>query len=117
MYMGPTNKKSGIGITLTNPKGEEFQYTIKLDFITTKNEAKYEVVLAKLSIAREIGATNVEVRSNSQVVVGHIQGEFEAQWDKMIKYLDQVRKCQSYFDRVVLTKIPREDNARADALS
>jgi len=117
MYMGPTNKKSGIGITLTNPEGEEFRYAIKLDFITTNNEAKYEVVLAKLSIVREINATNVEVRSDSQVVVGHIQGEFEAQGDKMIKYLNQVRKCQSYFDRVVLTKIPREDNARADALS
>jgi hypothetical protein len=51
------------------------------------------------------------------VVVDHIQGEFEAQEDKMIKYLDQVHKCQSYFGRVVLTKIPRKANVRVDALS
>jgi len=31
--------------------------------------------------------------------------------------LDQVRQFQSYFDRVVFTKIPREENTRADELS
>jgi hypothetical protein len=35
----------------------------------------------------------------------------------MIKYLDKVHECQSYFDRVVLTKILREDNVQVDALS
>lgn len=52
----------------------------------------------------------MEVRSNSHVVVGHIQGVFDAQGDKTIKYLSKVQECQSYFDRVVLAKIPRKDN-------
>jgi ribonuclease HI len=32
--------------------------------VTTNNEAEYEVVLAGLSIAREMGAKKVEVRSD-----------------------------------------------------
>lgn len=88
------------------PKGEEFQYAIKLDFITTNNQAEYEAILARLSIAQEMADANVEVCSDSQVVVSHIQGELKAQRDTMTKYLDQVRKCQSYFNRVVLSKIP-----------
>jgi len=40
------NKRSGVGVTLANPEGEEFQYAIKLDFITTNSEAEYEAVLA-----------------------------------------------------------------------
>jgi ribonuclease HI len=111
------NQRSGVGVTITNPEGERLQYAIKLDFVTTNNEAEYEAILAGLSIAWQMGALNVEVRSDSQVVVGHVQGQFEAQGDKMMKYLDKVRECQSYFDRVVLTKIPQEDNARAVALS
>jgi len=67
-----TNQKSRVGVTLTSPEGEKFQYAIKLDFVTTNNEAKYEAVLAGLSIAREKGARNLEVRSDSQVVVGHV---------------------------------------------
>jgi ribonuclease HI len=67
-----TNQKSGVGVTLTSSEGEKFQYAIKLDFVTTNNEAKYKAVLVGLSIAREKGARNLEVRSDSQVVVGHV---------------------------------------------
>jgi ribonuclease HI len=67
-----TNKRSGVKITLTNPEGEEFQYAIKLDFITMNNEAEYEAVLAGLSTTQEMGAAYVEIRSDSQVVVGHV---------------------------------------------
>jgi hypothetical protein len=35
----------------------------------------------------------------------------------MVKYLKKIRECQSHFDKVVLTKIPRQDNAQADILS
>jgi hypothetical protein len=66
------NRKSGVGVALESPDGEKFQYAIKLDFVTTNNEAKYEAVLAGLSIAREIWAKNVEIRSDSQVVVSHV---------------------------------------------
>jgi ribonuclease HI len=67
-------------------------------------------VLAGLSIAREMGAKNVEIRSDSQVVVSHVQGLFEAQGQKMIQYLNKVREHQSNFDRTTMTKIPQEDN-------
>jgi hypothetical protein len=50
------NRKSGAGVALASPDGEKFRYAIKLDFVTTNNEAEYEVVLAGLSIAREMGA-------------------------------------------------------------
>jgi ribonuclease HI len=48
------NQRSGVGVTLTSPEGEKFQYAIKLDFVTTNNEAEYEAVLAGLSIARQM---------------------------------------------------------------
>ncbi|XP_062158742.1 uncharacterized protein LOC133866220 [Alnus glutinosa] len=112
-----TNRKNGVGVTLASPDGEKFQYAIKLDFVTTNNEAEYEAVLAGLSIAREIGARNIEIRSDSQVVVSHIQGLSVAQGEKMIQYLNKVREYQSTFDKTALTKIPREDNVQVDALS
>jgi ribonuclease HI len=66
--------RSGVGVLLRNPKGQEFGFAIKLDFVTTNNEAE----IAGLALSREMGATNVEIRSDSQVVVGHVQGQFEA---------------------------------------
>lgn len=65
MDSSSTNRKSGIGVALASPDGEKLQYAIKLDFVTTNNEAEYEALLAGLSIAREMGAKNVEIKSDS----------------------------------------------------
>jgi hypothetical protein len=61
--------------------------------------------------------TNMEIQSDSQIIIGQINGGFAAQWDKMTRYLDKVRQFQCYFDRIVLTKIPREENSTTYALS
>ncbi|XP_062170548.1 uncharacterized protein LOC133876286 [Alnus glutinosa] len=109
--------RSRVGVLLRNPEGQEFDFAVKLDFVTINNEAKYEAVIAGLALSREMGATNVEIRSDSQVVVGQVQGQFEAQEDRMARYLEQVRRFQSYFERVFITKIPRDENIRADEFS
>ncbi len=64
-----------------------------------------------------MGAKNVEIISDSQVVVSHVQGLAEAQGAKMIQYFDKVCEYQSNFDRTAMTKIPREEYVQADALS
>jgi ribonuclease HI len=81
-----------VGVILRNPEGQEFGFAIKLDFVTTNNEAKYKAIIAGLALSREMGAANVEIRSDSQVVVGQVQGQFDTQEDRMARYLEQVRK-------------------------
>jgi ribonuclease HI len=107
---------SGAGVVLTGLGGERFNYAIKLDFNTTNNEAEYEAVMAGLSVALSMGIANLEVRSDSQVIVRQVIGGFDVQEDRMTKYLDKVRQFQSHFDRIVLTKIPREQNSKANTL-
>jgi ribonuclease HI len=58
----------------------------------------------------------VEVRSDSQVIVGHVRGEFEAKGEKMKRYLSKVH-LQTSFQKFCITKIPREDNEKADRLA
>jgi hypothetical protein len=74
VYGSSARSRSGVGIIFRNPEGQEFGFAIKLDFVTTNNEAEYEAVIADLALSREMGATNVEIRSDSQVVVGQVQG-------------------------------------------
>jgi ribonuclease HI len=109
--------RSGSGVALITPDKEEIAVALKLDFPTTNNEAEYEEVIAGLSLAEHLGAKNLEIRSDSQVVVGHIQGGSEAKGEKMIKYLAKVLSFWDRFERVVVTQIPRTKNERADALA
>lgn len=112
-----TQTSSGSSVFLISPNKDEVSVAIKLAFLTTNNEAEYEAALVGLGIAKELGARNLEIHSDSQVVVGHIQGRFEAEKDKMIKYLAKVQSFRDQFDRMVTMQVPRFDNTRADSLA
>lgn len=51
---------------------KELDYTIKLAFKTTNNEAEYKALFSGLVIARTLGAKEMEVRADSQVVVNQV---------------------------------------------
>ncbi|XP_059451083.1 uncharacterized protein LOC132181869 [Corylus avellana] len=112
-----TKKHGGAVIVMITLDGEELCSSLKLKFKTINNEAEYEAVLAGLGLALEMGAKFVEIRSNSQVVVGHIRGEFEAKGDKMKLYLSKVQEMQSLFNKFSIVKILRPKNERADQLA
>ncbi|XP_059441915.1 uncharacterized protein LOC132174241 [Corylus avellana] len=112
-----TRKHGRAGVILITPEGEELHCSIRLKFKTTNNEAEYEAVIAGLGLAREMGAEFIEVRSDSQVIVGHIQGEFEAKGVKMKLYLSKVQDIQSSFKKLCIVKISREENEKADHLA
>ncbi len=73
-----TRKRSSVGVVPINLKGEHLKLAIKMAFATTNNEAEYKPSVARMEVARELGAKNLEVRSDSQAIVGHIRGEYEA---------------------------------------
>ncbi|XP_059441973.1 uncharacterized protein LOC132174316 [Corylus avellana] len=112
-----TRKNGGAGVILITPDGEELCSSLRLEFKTTNNEAEYEAVLAGLGLAREMGADFVELRSDSQVVVGHIRGEFEARGSKMKQYLSKVQDLQNTFKKFCIMKILQEENEKADQLA
>lgn len=57
----------------------------KLTFRTTNNEAEYEALGMRLSIVKLLGATKVEVKVESQVVVNQVSGEYTAKCKKLKK--------------------------------
>ena len=72
---------------LQSPMGEQIEQAVWLDFSMSNNEAKYEVILIGLNLALALIATKVERRSDSQIVVGQIQREYEVRDECMARYL------------------------------
>lgn len=60
---------------------------MRLEFKTTNNEAKYEVLLARLAMVEPLGAKEVDVKVDSQVVVNQVIGEYLTKGEKLKKYL------------------------------
>lgn len=59
---------------ITIESREEHEYSIKL--ADHHNEAKYEALLARLAVAETLRVAKIEVKTDSQVLVNQVLGEF-----------------------------------------
>ena len=66
------------------------EYALIFGFQASNNEAKYEVVIAGLNLAHSMEADQLEVSSDSQLVVKQIEDSYESKGEKMILYLENV---------------------------
>ena len=81
---GAANQKgSGVGIVLVSLEKIVVEKSLRLGFSTTNNETEYEALLAGMAMVGRLGDKVVEVYSNSRLVVGQANGEFEAKDQRM----------------------------------
>ena len=78
---------------------------------------EYEAVIAGLNLAHSMEVDQLEVCSDSQLVVRQIEDTYEAKSETMILYLKKVRDLLKKFVLVQVRHIPRVENSRADALA
>ncbi|NLU82843.1 bifunctional RNase H/acid phosphatase [Rhodococcus sp. HNM0569] len=83
----------------------------------TNNVAEYRGLVAGLSAAAELGATDVAVRMDSKLVVEQMNGRWKVKHPDMIPLHRQAAKLAEQFDSVTYTWIARGDNAHADRLA
>ena len=115
---GATNTQgSGAGLILTSPEGIDVEYALRFGFQASNNEAKYEAVIAGLNLAHSMEVDQLEVCSDSQLVVRQIEDTYEAKSEKMIIYLKKVWDLLKKFVLVQVRHIPRAENSRSDALA
>lgn len=86
-------------------------------FLTTNNKAKYEAVLTSLALAKAVRASSVVIHNDSQVIIGHINRDFEAKGGQMKEYLSMVKERVSQNFLAKFMQIPREENEQADRLA
>ena len=74
-------------------------------------------MLAGLNLACEMAAREVTCKSDSQVMVGQVNEEFEVKEPLLQRYYHAAKNSIARFSKAPLEHIPREDNKRADILS
>ena len=108
---------SGAGLILTSPEGIDIEYALRFGFQASNNEAEYEAVIASLNLAHSMEVDQLEVCSDSQLVVRQIEDTYKAKSETMILYLKKVWDFLKKFELVQVRHIPRAENSRADALA
>ncbi|XP_058765215.1 uncharacterized protein LOC131638669 [Vicia villosa] len=108
---------SGAGIILENDEGLIIEVSLVLSFTTSNNQAEYEAFLAGLRLAEDMGAREVKIYTDSQLVTSQISGDYQAKNNVLIEYLTLVKDKMNKFAKAEVKHIPREHNSRADVLS
>ena len=91
---------SGASLILTSPDGIDVEYALRFGFHASNNEAEYNAVIAGLNLAHSLEADQLEVCSDSQLVVKQIEDDYEEKGEKMIRYLKKVSELLKNFVRV-----------------
>ena len=82
-------KGFGVGVVIVSPDRITIEKSLRLGFSATNNEAKYEALMARITMVKKIGRKVVEVFSDSRLVVGQVKGELEARDMRIQGYLDK----------------------------
>ncbi|XP_058181265.1 uncharacterized protein LOC131299702 [Rhododendron vialii] len=101
------------------PKEEPKPWVLQVDGSTTREAsgAEYEALVVGLELAKAIGANHVLAKSDSQLVVGQVLGEYTVKEEVMQKYLDKVKAQVAKLQSFSIVRIPREENIEADYLA
>ena len=81
------------------------------------NEVEYETLLKALELAKLVEAKSILILRDSQLVMGQVNGTYEAKEERMKKYLEKVLQLVKKFEEINFVQILREDNIEADALA
>ncbi|KUI23387.1 acid phosphatase [Mycobacterium sp. GA-1285] len=83
----------------------------------TNNVAEYRGLIAGLSEAASVGATEVDVRMDSKLVVEQMSGRWKVKHPDIATLHQQATAVAARFDRVTYTWVPRAENSHADRLA
>ena len=82
---------------LEAPTGEVIEQAIRLDFPASNNEAEYEAIIAEINLAISVSSEKIIIRSDSQLVMGQVNDEYETRDKRITKYVSLVNLCLGRF--------------------
>jgi ribonuclease HI len=102
---------------VVSPSGLYIELSIRLEFACTNNQVEYESLLHGLEFLRDLGARDVDVFGDSNLIVQQIRGDSQcfdgvlnSHWDR---WLDIIK----LFDTFNIKHILREENSWANRLA
>jgi ribonuclease HI len=107
---------AGYGVFMRTDDGEIIEISGYLG-ATTNNVAEYSGLLEALSVARSEGATEVEVVSDSELLVKQMLGQYRVKHPNLIPLFQQARSMVRGFRRFSIRHTLRAGNKDADRLA
>jgi ribonuclease HI len=107
---------AAIGVVISEPGGAVIDEAAELIGPTTNNVAEYRAVLRAVERARQLGADEIEIVGDSELIARQLNGVYKVKHPAMKPLYEQAMAALAGFDSWQIRTVPRAQNARADAL-
>lgn len=107
---------AAIAAVVSTPDGEVVADAKQAIGVASNNVAEYKALLLGLAKARELGADEVEVVNDSELVQKQVNGEYKVKHQDMKPLHAESVAALNEFDRWQVRSVPRAQNSDADAL-
>jgi ribonuclease HI len=107
---------AAIGVVMSDPGGEVLEEMGERIGVATNNVAEYRALLRGLARAAELGAREIEIVNDSELVARQLTGAYRVKHAAMKPLYLEAMSALRGFERWQVRTVPREQNARADAL-
>ncbi len=101
---------------ISSPDGDVLDETAETIGVASNNVAEYRGLLLGLQRARELGAGEVEIVNDSELVAKQVNGLYKVKHPDMKPLHAAAMKAFGGFERWSMRSVPRAQNAAADAL-
>ncbi len=107
---------AAVAAVVSDPEGTVLDEAAQRIGTATNNVAEYRAVLLGVERARALGATELELVNDSELVARQLQGVYKVKHPAMRPLHLEATAALRDFDRWSIRSVPRERNAHADAL-
>ncbi|HEY5287729.1 MAG TPA: ribonuclease HI family protein [Solirubrobacteraceae bacterium] len=101
---------------VSTPTGEVLDEASELLGTATNNVAEYRALLLGLTRARALGASEIEVVNDSELIAKQVQGLYKVKHAAMRPLYSEAMAALRAFENWKIRSVPRAQNAHADAL-
>lgn len=109
--------QAAIGATIKDGQGKLLMRISRRIGNATNNQAEYQAVIAALKEAIRLGAREVDIILDSELVVRQLNGRYRVKNPALKSLYRQVKQLQEQLEALTITHVPREQNREADRLA
>jgi ribonuclease HI len=108
---------AGAGAVILSPDGHVVAKIGKFLGENTNNYAEYMGLILGLKRARAMGIKELDVYSDSELLVRQLNGEYQVKADNLRPLHEEAKALLGSFSEIKVSHVPREENEAADEMS
>jgi len=109
--------QASIGIIIRDEKGGMVASISQSIGRATNNQAEYRAIIAALEEALPLNADEIELNSDSELVVKQVKGQYRVRKETLRPLYQQVKQLQGNLKGFKIKHVPRQQNREADKLA